>query len=93
MKDECTECEVECQNRFKEEYANCPCQANCPAGCPCSDYQCANSTITTTTATTTTETTTAPMDENDVLVLSTYRGEKTPMIISFNGKHHFERCD
>ena len=22
---------------------NCPCQENCPTGCPCSDYQCPNS--------------------------------------------------
>ena len=91
MLDECTECEVECQKGYKEEYANCPCQANCPTGCPCPGYQCSNSTITTTTSTTTeTTTTTAPITEMDVLVLSTANGEKQPMIISFDGKHYCE---
>ena len=31
-------------------------------------------------------TTTAEVFEKDVLVLSTYNGEKTPMIVSFDGK-------
>ena len=89
-KDECTECEVECQNEFKDEYANCPCQANCLSGCPCPNYQCGNSTTTTTISTTTsTTTTTAPLVEKDVLVLSTASGQKTPMIISFTGEHDF----
>ena len=90
MKDECTECEVECQNEFKDQYANCPCQANCLSGCPCPNYQCSNSTTTTTTSTSTEiPTTTAPMVEKDVLVLSTRNGEKTPMIISFTGENYF----
>ena len=117
IKGECTECEMECQNESKVEYENCPCQANCPTGCPCPNYQCSNSTITTTTrstAQTTTATTTdkstttatttgittsvttkptttkAPMNEKDVLVLSTSLGQKQPMIISFDGKSYYE---
>merc|ERR1719394_671364 len=44
------QCIVECQNdsgcksacvtNFENEYANCPCQENCPNGCPCDNYQC-----------------------------------------------------
>ena len=81
MEDECTECEVECQNKSKQDYANCPCQVNCPAGCPCPDYQCSNSTVSTTTATFV-STTTAPIVGKDVLVLVS---DQQPMVISFDG--------
>ena len=86
-------CEISCVTNMKENFKKCPCQTLCPDGCPCEFYQCEETTTpaeTTTSKTTTTttkaETTTAPSSEKDVLVLSTYSGEKTPMIISFNGK-------
>jgi len=43
------------------DHGNCPCQDNCPTGCPCSDYDCISvdgSTTTTTTTSTTASTTT-----------------------------------
>ena len=46
--------------------------------------------ITTTSVTTKPTTTKAPMNEKDVLVLSTSLGQKQPMIISFDGKSYYE---
>ena len=74
-------------------------QANCPAGCPCDEFSCLDTTtsadvststapVTTTTAITTTTTTrtTAPATPNAVLVLSTKNSGNKPMVVTFDGK-------
>ena len=71
-------------------------QANCPAGCPCDEFNCLETTTSadvststaqiTTTISTTTSTTTASPTPNAVLVLSTYKSENKPMVVTFEGK-------
>ena len=52
---------------------SCPCQENCPTGCPCPYYQCRTTTTSASTFTTTSSTTTATVDLNTwVLVMNTY---------------------
>ena len=34
------DCIVECEIAFRYQMDNCPCQTNCPRGCPCDDYEC-----------------------------------------------------
>ena len=61
-------------------------QANCSAGCPCSDFDCLPPTTTTTTKTTTT--TTLSPTRSAVLVLSTMKPlENRPFIVDFDGKY------
>jgi len=33
-------CEAACVSSFKSEHSECPCQENCPSGCPCDSYDC-----------------------------------------------------
>ena len=35
-----TDCQLACLERFETNYSNCPCQKNCPLGCPCPEYEC-----------------------------------------------------
>ena len=73
-------------------------QANCPAGCPCDEFNCLDTTtsadhststapMTTTTAITTmtTTSTSIPATPNAVLVLSTYNSENKPMVVTLEG--------
>jgi len=36
------DCILECVRQFKTVHEDCPCQANCPHGCPCENYDCDN---------------------------------------------------
>ena len=38
-------CASDCNRKYVENFENCPCQANCQNGCPCSDYDCNYSAI------------------------------------------------
>ena len=38
------DCFVECNRKLAEKEKNCPCNEGCPAGCPCSNYQCSGQT-------------------------------------------------
>ena len=46
-------CLAACSRQYKETLKKCPCNENCPLGCPCPNYNCA---VKTTRATTTTAT-------------------------------------
>ena len=35
-----TDCQLSCLETFERNYSNCPCQKNCPLGCPCPEYEC-----------------------------------------------------
>ena len=40
-------CLAACVGQYNENLKNCPCNENCPLGCPCPNYTCASSTTTT----------------------------------------------
>ena len=65
-------------------------QDNCPAGCPCDDYPCMETTIAPEVTTLTTQATTISPTTNAVLVLSTRYGSNKPMVIDWDGKLIFE---
>ena len=47
--DECDHdilCDVVCELDYADELKDCPCQVNCPNGCPCPNYQCSTATTT-----------------------------------------------
>ena len=92
-------CFQTCAREYAENLKNCPCQENCPTGCPCPDYQCPATTTgpsTTTTAlattstsattTTTTETTTSANLNTWILVLNTRYSSNKPLIIDGKGR-------
>ena len=99
-------CEDQCVDQFKTRQFNCPCevqylhrpvyivstffQDNCPAGCPCDDYPCMETTIAPEVTTLTTQATTISPTTNAVLVLSTRYGSNKPMVIDWDGKLIFE---
>ena len=60
-------------------------QENCPGGCPCDDYPCAETTTAPVTTSTTPTTTTSPTT-NAVLVLSTSNAANKPMVIDWDGE-------
>ena len=33
-------CETACIVNFKSQHSECPCQEQCPLGCPCDNYDC-----------------------------------------------------
>ena len=35
-----TDCQLSCLETFETNYSKCPCQKNCPLGCPCPEYEC-----------------------------------------------------
>ena len=94
-------CFQSCAREYSENLKNCPCQENCPTGCPCPEYQCptkttgpsntttlATTTFTTTTSTvesTTTTTTTADF-KTWILVLNTRYSSNVPLIIDSMGQ-------
>ena len=93
------DCEDSCVEEFKTSHQDCPCEANCPAGCPCESYDCdqtttpattttAKTTTQSTTTTTTVPTTTRPASENSVMVLNTYDVMNKPLVIPFQAGIH-----
>ena len=34
------ECLATCEEKFEIQYHDCPCQLNCPNGCPCRNFDC-----------------------------------------------------
>ena len=61
-------------------------QENCPGGCPCDDYPCAETTTAPDVTTSTAPATTTSPNTNAVLVLSTSNAANKPMIIDWDGK-------
>ena len=53
----------------------CPCNAGCPNGCPCPNYQC-ETTIKTT-----------KKKSSSVLILNTYKANNVPVVTDLNGKN------
>ena len=79
-------CEFQCLEQFKLRQTDCPCEDNCPTGCPCPGYDC----IDTTTAPTTVPPTDNPgdgpsPDSEAVLVLGTMYDTNVPFVIDFDG--------
>ena len=69
-------CNSVCARQFDENMKQCPCQEQCPAGCPCPQYDCSTTTSTASTAQTTAATTelmTTKPTNMVMLFLSTYR--------------------
>ena len=64
-------------------------QDNCPAGCPCDDYPCAETTTAPEVTTATTPATTTSPITNAILVLSTSNAANKPMVIEWDGKRIF----
>ena len=73
------ECFQKCVREYAENMKECPCEENCPLGCPCPVYQCP---VTTTVASTTT---TIP-SRDWILVLNTMSSSRTPLIIDGTGE-------
>ena len=63
-----TDCLAECVREYEENKKVCPCEENCPNGCPCPQYDCTQTESTTQLATTTPK-----ISKNLVLVLNTWR--------------------
>ena len=61
-------------------------QENCPGGCPCDDYPCAETTTAPDITTPTTPATTTSPTTNAVLVLSTNNAANKPLVIDWNGE-------
>ena len=60
-------------------------QENCSAGCPCSDFECIETTTAPDVTTATVPATKTPSNSNAVLVLSTYESSNKPIIVDFDG--------
>ena len=65
-------------------------QGNCPAGCPCDSYPCAETTISPDVTTATSPSTTTSPATNAVLVLSTTNSANKPMVIDWDGEFILE---
>ena len=52
------DCLSNCNRIYEENMAECPCEKNCPGGCPCPNFDCPVTTTTTALAKTTTPRTT-----------------------------------
>ena len=90
--------------KFKTRQFDCPCevhglfdyhfliifQENCPGGCPCDDYPCAETTTAPDVTTSTAPATTTPPATNAVLVLSTLDSANKPMVIDWDGEFNKE---
>ena len=61
-------------------------QENCPAGCPCDDYPCTETTTAPEITTVTVPATTTSPTTNAVLVLSTRNAANKPIFIDWEGK-------
>ena len=75
-------CISTCAREFDENKNKCPCQAGCPNGCPCPDYQCPAIESTTTGVTTTTPV----LPGSSVLILNTRSSSNEAVITDGNGK-------
>ena len=82
-------CYATCNREYDENIENCPCKSNCPNGCPCPQYDCAETEPVTTTTSTLMSTSTASQRNNTVLVLNSYGGTWKPAedFIMLNHKH------
>ena len=67
-------------------YVSLKIQENCSAGCPCSEFDCIETTSTPEVTTATVPPTTTTPTGNAVLVLSTNKSQNKPFIVDFNGK-------
>ena len=93
-------CLPDCNREYKANIEECPCQENCPNGCPCPNYTCPGTTslsktttaATLTTTTTTTMTTTPAAQNQTVLVLNSWNGWQPAMLINPNGGHEQLSC-
>ena len=61
-------------------------QENCPGGCPCDEYPCAETTTAPDVITSTAPATTTSPATNAVLVLSTLNSSNKPMVIDWDGE-------
>ena len=105
MRDEYTECTSLCQpgdfvciavcNReYNENIENCPCNANCPRGCPCENYFCdATTTTTALSSTSTTSTSTAAATTKLRALKSNYKTDNSPtdLLLKFKLETSTER--
>ena len=83
-------CPSSCNREYTANLKECPCQENCPNGCPCPNYSCQAATTTTKV-----ETTTTPVVQNKtVLVLhSSYNGSWKPaLLIDSSGRQDELGC-
>ena len=84
-------CELGCLEEFKTRQTDCPCESNCPAGCPCPGYDCVDPTTPpdVTTVPPTADPTDGPPtpspDTNAVLVLGTMYDSNVPFVMDFDG--------
>ena len=98
------ECSTLCNRYYNESLKQCPCQEDCPDGCPCSGYECSDITTTTSNPSTTTTavttsstsaiketTSSAPGPPTSVLVLYADPGhpEKRPLITDVMGRQEY----
>ena len=63
-----------CNRQYKANLMNCPCNVNCPLGCPCPNFTCAASTtraLTTNTAALITQTTTTITAQTTLTTITT----------------------
>lgn len=74
-------CISTCVREYEDNLEKCPCQTDCPHGCPCPNYQCQIST----TLEDTVMTTPVPVHET-VLVLSTKLVNHVPLLTDDNGR-------
>ena len=65
-------CLAGCARQLDLNMELCPCQTDCPNGCPCPNFQCSEST----TPRPTTQTTAADTRKDTVLVLNTHDWQK-----------------
>ena len=74
-------CISECNRQYDENMSFCPCQSECPQGCPCPNYECLG-----TTEAPTTTSTTASKIKTSVLVLNTKLNVNVPIITDEFGR-------
>ena len=71
--DDDDECVLGCYSDYKENQKDCPCQENCPTGCPCPNYECIHE----------------PEEPNDkdlaILVLNTNTEFEPALLLDSNG--------
>ena len=90
-------CLPNCNRDYDTNVKECPCQENCPNGCPCPNYTCQGTTTptvtTTTSVATTATTTTMPFVQNKTaLVLNSWNGWKPAVLVNSEGKQEELGC-
>lgn len=98
------ECRYYCELAYNSFIKKCPCNQQCPDGCPCPEYEC-KETTTSTTTTSTTSTTTVPTTTtkkiDDQTLFTTTEALKTTTrdksfdfsLLVLNPFHHAEEDD